>query len=53
MGGLPIEPIPDLHPPQNEGSQIGDHRLSKLCVDVEWPDHHCADDLANALNTNY
>ena len=30
MSGLSNEPIPDLHVPQTEVPQIGDHRLSTL-----------------------
>ena len=36
---------PTPHVPQTEGSQIGDRRLSTSCGVVEWPDHHCGDDL--------
>ena len=31
----------------NRGSQSGDHRLSTSFGVVEWPDHHCGDDLVN------
>ena len=41
----PSELIPDPYLTQTKGSQIGNPRLSTSCGVVEWPDHHCGDDL--------
>ena len=46
MGGLSSEPIYYPHVPQTERvAKIGDNRLSTSFGVVEWPDHHCGNDL--------
>ena len=45
MGELPNAQIQDPNVPQTERLQIGVHRLSISFAVVEWPDHHCGDDL--------
>ena len=45
--------IHDPHVLKTEGFQIGDHRLSTWCGVVEWPDHHCGDDLVLLFSLKY